>query len=59
MKNVKKFFYIYGLFGVTAQKLDMEIIYIKTIIKPYVMNYNEMLRDAWNAPNAIYLIHIE
>jgi hypothetical protein len=27
-----------SLFGVTAQKLDMKIMYIKTIIKAYVMN---------------------
>jgi hypothetical protein len=27
-----------SLFGVTAQKLDMKITYIKTIIKAYVMN---------------------
>jgi hypothetical protein len=41
-------------FCVTAQKLDMEIRCIKTIIKAFVMN--RMLRDAWNAPNAIYRI---
>jgi hypothetical protein len=27
-----------SLFGVTAQKLDMKKMYIKTIIKTYVMN---------------------
>jgi hypothetical protein len=27
-----------SLFGVAAQKLDMKIMYIKTIIKTYVMN---------------------
>jgi hypothetical protein len=31
-------FQFISLFGVTTQKLDMNIIYIKTIIKVYVLN---------------------
>jgi hypothetical protein len=43
-------------FGVTAQKLDLKLMYLKTIIKDYIVNENKMLRYAWNAPNAIYHI---
>jgi hypothetical protein len=31
-------------FGVTAQKLDMKIMYIKIIIKAYVMNKNKNVK---------------
>jgi hypothetical protein len=55
MREDVKFKFI-SLFGVAAQKLDMEIVYIKAIIKTYVINQNKMLRDAWNAPNAIHHI---
>jgi hypothetical protein len=35
-----------SLIGVTAQKLDMKRMYMKTIMKAYVKNKNKMLRDA-------------
>jgi hypothetical protein len=48
-----------SLFGVTTQKLDMKIMYIKALIKAYVMNLNKMFEDAWNVPNAIYHLRKE
>jgi peroxiredoxin len=45
-----------SLFGVTAQKLDMKMIYTKTIKEAYVITKNKMLRDAWNVLNAKYHI---